>query len=248
MLNFFRAASFRRMLLLACMTALVDGCGVFSQEQAFDQPLKPSGLRLIYPAGSIVNAALAEQALRAAEEARIAIAARYRSDELPCYDRFFVTRCVDAGRERRRIALAEVRSVEVEADYIQRRERADQRDREIQERIAQEKADAPQRQKVAEKTQQEAAAKAAQRAADESQRLAQPASATPDVQARERKHAANLSKKLAADAAEQPQRAANVAAFEKRQAQSQARVKQIAEEKAKKAAEAKQAAEAAQQK
>ena len=230
----------------AFMVFVVGGCGVLTPEKNFDTPLQPSGLRLVYPSGSIVTAALADKALSDATVQRAEIETRYRRDESPCYDRFFVTRCVDAGKERRRIALAEVRAVEVEADYIKRRDTADLRDKAIAERAAQDIAEAPQRLKDTQANEKAAAERAAQRAVDQA-KLAdtEKAQAAVDPKARQHSHDAKAGRQQAAEPVEQGKRAANVAAFEKKQQQAAEAQKKVAENKARKAVEAKAAAERA---
>ena len=239
----------RRLALPAALTALalaIGGCGILTQEKNFDAPLKASGLRLVYPSGSIVSVALADKALGDASARRSEIEAQYLRDESPCYDRFFVTRCVDAGKERRRIALAEVRAVEVEADYIKRRDTADQRDKAIAERAAQDLAEAPQRLKDTQANEKAAAERNAQRAADQAKVVeTEKRQAGVDPQARQHSHDAKVSRQQAAEPVEQGKRAANVAAFEKKQQEAAEAQKKVAENKAKKAAEAKAAAERA---
>ena len=229
---------------LTVMALLASGCGVLTPEKNFDAPLKASGLRLVYPSGSIVSVALADKALSDASARRAEIQARYLRDESPCYERFFVTRCVDAGKERRRIALAEVRAVEVEADYIKRRDTADQRDKAIAERAAQDLAEAPQRLKDTQANEKAAAERAAQRTADQAKAAeTEKAQARVDPQARQHGHDARVTQHQSTEATEQAVRAANVAAFQKKQVDAAEAQRKVAENKAKKAAEAKAAAE-----
>lgn len=236
----------RRAALLVTAAGVVSGCAILSQEKAFDEHPKPIGLGLTYPSGSIVTVALAEQALRDAAAQRLDIEEQYRRDEAPCLKRFFVTRCTDAGAERRRIALAEVRAVEVEADYIKRRDRADQRDKAQTERAAQDLADAPERAKEAQAHEKAAADKAVQRASDQAKMIeSDKRQAKADPQARQHAHDAKAAQQQGSETAEQGKRAANVAAFEKKQTDAAAAQQGIIEKKAKKAAEAKQAADRA---
>lgn len=230
----------------AAIALLVAGCGILSQEKAFDAPVKPVGFGLEYPSGSIVTLASAEQALLDAAARRAEIEAQYKRDESPCYARFFVTRCVDAGKDRRRKAVAEVRAVEVEADYIKRRDRADQRDKAQAERVAQDIAEAPQRQKETQEHEKAAADKAAQKAADQATAAAsEKRQAGIDPLARQRGHDIKVNQAQMAEPVDQGKRAANVAAFGKKQSDAAAAQKNVTESKARKAAEAKAAAERA---
>src|SRR5689334_5462322 len=69
----------------------------------------------VHPPGSIQSIDAADQALAEAGQERAAIEARFELDERACYPKFFVTLCVDDAKERRRVALAQVHAVEVEA-------------------------------------------------------------------------------------------------------------------------------------
>ncbi len=232
--------------LTAAIVFSMAGCGILSQEKAFDTPARPSGLGQAYPSGSIVTLALAEQALLDAATRRTEIEEQYKRDESPCYDRFFVIRCVDTGKDRRRMALAEVRAVEVEADYIKRRDRADQRDKAQADRAAQDLAEAPQRLKQTQEREKAAADKALQRAADQATAAAsEKRQAGNDPLARQRTHDAKVDQAQAAQVVDQGKRAANVAAFEKKQIDATEAQKKVAETKARKVAEAKVTAERA---
>ena len=225
---------------LTLAAGLIAGCGVLAQEKSFDTPVRPTGLGLVYPSGSIVSTVLADQALTEATAERNAIEARYLTEQAPCFARFFVTRCTDAARERRRIALAEVRAVEVEADYIKRRDRADERDKAIAERTAQEAAEAPQREKDTAAREKAATDKAAQRAADQAKEAtAQQHAATLDPAERQRKHDAATQTHALQDASERGVRAAKVSAYQQKQLDAAKEQQRVAEKKVAKAAEAK---------
>jgi len=65
-----------------------------------------------------------------------AMEARFDAEEARCSDRFAVNACIDAVRQRRRAALAELRERELRLDDAERRARALQRQREIDARAA----------------------------------------------------------------------------------------------------------------
>jgi colicin import membrane protein len=54
--------------------------------------------------------------------------ARYAAGEQVCYTKFFTNNCLDKVREEHRVALANVRAIEIEAEHYQRKARADERD------------------------------------------------------------------------------------------------------------------------
>jgi colicin import membrane protein len=186
----------------------------------------------------VTTSAEAANALTAASAERAATEARYTAAETICYQRFFVTNCLDAAKEKRRSALAQLRAIEVDAKHFQRQAQADETDRKI---AAAEKA-----------------------AADEEARLA--AEPPPPVKEitpippprantsanRVAEQAAKQARLAAQDKADAGKRAANVAAFEKnkqeaaqRQADVAAKKVQRAKEKAERDAKAAQDEKAA---
>lgn len=232
-------------IFAVAIATLLSGCALLTAEPVDVAPA-PSGLQLIYPAGSITTVQRADEALRDAAASRVAIEQKYRNEQSVCFKKFFVSDCTGAAKERHRIARAETRAVEVEADFVKRRDRAEQRDKSIAERAAQEAANAPQRLKETEGREKTAVDKAAQRTEGQAKSAqVQQKEAAVDPQARQRAFDAKTAQQQAKEASEQPRRSANAAAFEKKKADALARQKQIAENKAKKAAEqaAKEAAE-----
>ena len=89
-----------------------------------------------YPAQSIASVLTADAALADIKVARTDIESDYRAEELGCRPAFFMTRCLDAAKEKRRAALALIRPVEIEADAFKRRERVEARDRALDEKKA----------------------------------------------------------------------------------------------------------------
>lgn len=226
-----------RALLIAAIATSLTGCALLTAEPVEVAP-KPSGLRLTYPVGSITTVPRADEALRDATATRLAIEQQYRTEQVACFKKFFISSCTNAAKERHRIARAETRSVEVEADYIKRRDRAEQRDASIAQRAAQEAENAPQRQNETEAREKAAADKAEQSSKNQTKATqAEQKATTVDTQARQRAFDAKAAQQTARDAADQGKRSANVAAFEKKKADALARQKQVAENKAKKAAE-----------
>lgn len=238
-LNFFPVRRVLRLALIVASVGLASACSVFYPAAAkVDAPLPASGMRLDWPYGSIVTVEQAAQALKEATVRREKIEQDYVRAQGVCFDQFFMTACNDRGKERRRIALAEVRAVEVEANYINRRDRADQRDKSLEARTAQEQAEAPQRLQDTLAREKAAAAKATDRAANAVKAQdAQQREVAVDPLARQRAFDAKAAQQKASEQAGQAQRAANVTAFDKKQVDAAAHQKQVAERKAKKLAD-----------
>jgi colicin import membrane protein len=89
-----------------------------------------------FPAGSIKSEKTADAALVSVAKERAEIEARFALEERACASRFFVTSCVDQAKEHRYQALVLLRPVEIEANGFKRQERALQRDRRHQRRLA----------------------------------------------------------------------------------------------------------------
>jgi colicin import membrane protein len=152
---------------------------------------------------------------------RAAVHQRYAQDEQVCYGKFFVNRCLDQAREKRRVALAELRAVEVEASHFKRQDAVSRRDADLAER--------------ARKDEQEQAARAAQppRAAKAPvEEMPPPApKGGPTLEQRQAEHDAREQRRQAEATAAAGKRAANVAAFERKQQESEARKVAIARKK-----------------
>lgn len=82
----------------------------------------------------IASVAEADRLLKDVEAQRGSINARYRDEEARCLTRFFVTSCIDDAKERRRVGLRSIRSIEVQANAFKRSFKAEQRDRQLQQK------------------------------------------------------------------------------------------------------------------
>jgi colicin import membrane protein len=180
-----------------------------------------------FPAGSIKSVENAELALDEVTAERERIEQRYGTAEQVCYAKFFATSCLDRAKEERRAALALIRPVEVEANAFKRRAKVEERDKALAEKRTEEEAQAAQRAKQ----QQEHEAATAKKAAAAGQ--APPAQPATGVD-REAEHAAKLKRIEQEEATNAPKRAANVAAYEKKVKDAQARQKEVAAKKAEK--------------
>ena len=184
--------------------------------------LLPPTVTPVVPASTSVAQAGARLEVVARE--RAAIEAQYAASEAVCYKKFFVNNCLDAAKEKRRVALAYQAAVEDEAEYFRRKAAVEERDREVAMAIRQFEM-------------------------DEARAAAQPARAQPEVKApavmpkpsmaprgatREQKEA----QRAAQEQAEAPQRAANAKAFEERRLKVEERKREVADKLAAKKAKA----------
>ena len=119
-----------------------------------------------YPAGSIATPEQAAQALEEVGREQARVRARFEREEQACYGKFFATSCRDKAKEERRLSENRLRAIEVEAQAFQRRYRAEERDRALAARRAEEEAEAPERLE----RQREREAAAARKAADRERR------------------------------------------------------------------------------
>ncbi|MFL6710657.1 MAG: hypothetical protein ACJ8HI_20840 [Massilia sp.] len=153
---------------------------------------------------------------------------RFAAAERVCYTRFFTNNCLDAAREEHRIALGNVRAIEIEAQHFQRKTRADERDVALEKSTAQFEAD-------------QARLRANPPPPPKQEQAAPPPRPAAKVD-RNAEHTARIQRIEAEEAAGAAKRAANVKAFEARRAESAQRLKDV---EAKKAETAKREAEKA---
>lgn len=204
-------------LALACA---LSGCG--------SAPVVPKEPAL--PA--LTSNAQAAQQLAAVARARARIEADFAERERVCYARFFVNRCLDEAKEQHRVALAEQRSLEVQAERYQRQAIADERDRQMA---------------IAEKKYQEDEARLAAQAPKPAPVVTPlPPARTPVAPARIAERNARLQTQQQQDAKDTAQRAQNVRDYEARKANAEEGKQRVAKRKADKAAkDAKDAADKA---
>jgi predicted small lipoprotein YifL len=198
------------MLPAALLSFLLAGCGT-NRPAPREAPPPP-----------VSSVAQADQQLAAVAQERAGIEARYAERERVCYDKFFVNRCLDEAKERRRSALAAQRAIEVQAERFKRQAVVDERDRKLAE--------------AEKKYREQEAALATQppqprRAVEEA-----PPPRAPTVPGRVAERDAKLKAAQAREAAEAPKRAKNVRDFERRKAESEERQRDVARKKAERAA------------
>ncbi len=187
-----------------------------------------------YPAGSIHSVETADQALAEVSSAKSYIEAHSFDEQRVCYDKFFTNSCLDTSKNKRRLALKKVRPVEVEANAFKRRTTADDRDKALAAQSNQEAIDAPKKAQVA-KDKAESNVKQLQDMQQKDREvIANTKLHAGDADKRAADQAAKVAAQQQSDAAKAPQRAANVAAYNKKAQDAAARQREVAQKKAEK--------------
>lgn len=182
--------------------------------------LPPNVTPVVAPSTSVADAARKLQDV-AAERKRVE--AEFAASEQVCYAKFFVNNCLDAAKEKRRVASAYLNAVEDEAEYYQRKADVDARDREVARAVKQFEADEK--------------ARALEPPPPPRVETPPPAPAPkPTLAARKASQAAKVARHEAEQAARAAQRAAKAAEREALKAESLERQKKVEEKKAEKAA------------
>lgn len=87
-----------------------------------------------YPAGTIVSTQTANAAIADVNPARREAEQIFANERSICFEKFFTASCLADAKEIRRVALSNIRKIEVEANAFLRKERAAERERTIAER------------------------------------------------------------------------------------------------------------------
>ena len=109
----------------ALMLLMTTGAGAETLEQALVKR---------YPAGAIASVQTANAALADVSPARREAEQIFADERSVCFEKFFTASCLADAKEVRRVALTNIRKVEVEANAFLRKERAAERERTIAER------------------------------------------------------------------------------------------------------------------
>jgi len=94
----------------------------------------PTSLLARYPTGSIVSVAQANRALAEVKKGRAEIEARLKSEEKACYSTFLANKCVAEAKDRHRLALAEIKPIQIQADQFKRHDAVVKRDKALAEK------------------------------------------------------------------------------------------------------------------
>ena len=174
------------------------------------------------------SVAQADATLERVTRERAVVASTFAAEEAVCNDKFFVNNCLDKAKEKRRVALAQLRAEEVEAEHFKRAASVAKRDADLAERARRDAEEFARREAQPPKparTEEELAPPAAPRGGK-------------SVAEREAEHAERLRRDAARTASQADKRAANVAAYEKRQADAARRQEQVAKRVAERQAKA----------
>ena len=193
---------------MAVKSALIFCAAALLSAGAHAAPQAPAPLQSVEQAD--------RELARVARE-RAAIEAVFGAAEQVCYTKFWTTNCLDAAKEKRRSGLASLRVVEVEAERYKRKAAVDQRDRELAK---------------AEQEFQEQQARIAAAPPKPPREAADTAPPKPAPVERAAQHGAKARPTAAQDQADAAQRAANVAAFEKKRQDAEQRQREVTAKKA----------------
>ncbi len=184
-----------------------------------------------YPGGTIQSVEAADHALADVEKERAAIEAQFTTEQRACFAEFFANACVDEAKERRRVSLAQIRPVEIEANTFKRRIRVIERDKALAEKRAEDERNRLQR------VQHERANPADSDKASEAV-VKKPApvdvnqkNAAPTTADRVRQHKKKLERLEAEDRADAQKRAENIADYEEKVRKAQERQRRVEEKK-----------------
>ena len=158
--------------------------------------------------------ATAERARIQAERSRVE--ANFSAEEKACYSKFAVNDCLNEAKARRREGLADLRRQEISLNDADRKRRAAERERSLEERAARQKPATGGDQRAPRDAAGDRARDAQERAARSAGKAAERAAAQPEraADARERQQQAQLRKE--AQAADQVRRAEEAARNMKR--------------------------------
>jgi transglutaminase-like putative cysteine protease len=117
--------------------------------ERFDELEARAPITTRFPAGTIKSDEQAQKALDEAAEDRQAMELRYILDQRACYPKFLVADCLEAARDRKRLAEKRIKQVEYEAKVFQRQATVDDRDRSLADQRAKDEQDAARRQQAA---------------------------------------------------------------------------------------------------
>jgi len=167
------------------------------------------------------SVAQADATLERVTRERTQVGETFAAEEAVCNDKFFVNNCLDKAKEKRRVALAQLRAEEVEAEHFKRAASVAKRDADLADRA---------RRDAEEFARREAEQAKSPKPVRTDEQLAPRTAPKPGktLAEREAEQAERLRRDAADTAAGAGERAANVAAFEKKQADVARRQEQVA--------------------
>jgi colicin import membrane protein len=187
-----------------------------------------------YPVGSIKSSKMADAALADVSKERSAIEARFVAEDQACHPQFFATSCMDQAKEHRRHALRQLHRIENEAHVFKRQARVAERDQALEGKGAPARADTQEGAKRQQAHESLGSRKAADGTSEEQASEAKRKVQTTIFSDRDARHEAKLKRLEVEEAGNAKKRAENVAAYEKKAQEAQARQKEVAAKKAEK--------------
>ncbi|HEY8100938.1 MAG TPA: hypothetical protein VIF82_09290 [Burkholderiaceae bacterium] len=183
-----------------------------------------------YPAGSIHTTEDASRAGDDVHKMHALIEAQFADEQKLCFPKFFATSCLIDAKERHRVAVAKVRAIEIEVNKFKRRANVMARDKTVAAKRNKEAAELASHAK-------ENQSAIADNAAESSQASVPSSAIRSQGSADDRitKHQIEAKKRQAAEAENEKRRASHIAAYEKKQQESEARQREIAAKKLEKA-------------
>lgn len=183
-----------------------------------------------YPAGSIHTSDDASRAGEDVHKMRVLIDAQFADEQKACFQKFFATSCLNDAKGRHRIAAAKVRSIEIEVNKFKRHANVMARDKALA---------AKQDKNAAELVNHEKESRAASMQNTSGSLPGSPTSSpvksSEKDEKRTSKHHVDVRKEQKTEAELEKQRASHIAAFEKKQQESEARQREVAAKKLEKA-------------
>lgn len=219
-------ASFKPLGEMIAVAALAAGLALAAPSLALAQDPGKNTASVVPPSTSVAEA---DATLARVARERADVSNEYAESEAVCNNKFFVTTCLDKAKEKRRVAEAELRALEVEAQHFKRVDSVARRDAELAERTRKDDEELARRQAVPAKPVKDIE-NTPPKAPPKGRKIAD----------REAEHAARMKREAATAAAEADRRAANAARFEQKKIDSERRqaevAKRVAESERKRAA------------
>ena len=200
----------------------------------FDASIPAADFVAHHPVGSVSSVAGADEVLTDVTKARADVELRTLNEQRICYKKFFTNHCLNAAKEQRRLALKQIRPLEVEANAFKRRATADDRDKALADQAAKEGIAAPKR----EQDQKDKESTTARKVKEGNEKATAVETNTKlhagEAEKRVTDNAQKLQRIQQTETAKAAERAANRAAFIKKGQDAAARQHDIAEKKAEK--------------
>ena len=203
--------------------------------KVFDSSIPAAAFVAHHPPGSIHSVVGADDVLTDVTKARAEVELRNLNERRVCYKKFFTNHCLDAAKEQRRLALKQIRPLEVEANAFKRRATADDRDKALAEQQAKNDISAPKLQQDQKDKESSIANKVKQAGEHDAAVTANTKLHAGEADKRVSDNAKKLQQIQQNEAAKASERAANRAAFVRKGQDAADRQREVAEKKAEKA-------------